>query len=159
QDDRTFDNAIAVNARSLFASGRTIFRFDTFGDERFWGDTLKLHQAIEGARFDGVGGGISPAAALGLGLKVDAAALPESLLENIRRGRIDLNDPANTLALLRLNAVVGVIPFGTNSKGGLQSVGLTCALCHSTVDNSVAPGIGRRLDGWPNRDLNVGAII
>ena len=159
QNDRTFDTTIAANARSLFGHGRTIFRFDTFGDEHFWGDTLKLHQAIEGARFGGVGGGVSPAAALGLGLKVDAAALPDSLLENIRRGRIDLNDPANTLALLRLNAVVGVVPFGTNPNGGLQSVGLTCALCHSSVDNSVAPGIGRRLDGWPNRDLNVGAII
>src|SRR5262249_24678465 len=159
QDDRTFDGTIAANARSLFGRGRTIFRFDTFGDEHFLGDTLKLHQAIEGARFGGVGNGIGPAAALGLGLKVDAAALPDALLENIRRGRIDLNDPANTLALLRLNAVVGIVPLGTNAQGGLQSVGLTCAVCHSTVDNSVAPGIGHRLDGCPTRDLNVGAII
>jgi mono/diheme cytochrome c family protein len=158
-DDRTFDSTIAANALDLFGRGRQTFRFDTFGDEHFWGDTLQLHQAIEGARFGGVGAGISPAAALGVGLKVDVAALPESLLENIRRGRVDLNDPANTLALLRLNAIVGVVPFGTNAKGGLQSVGLTCALCHSTVDDSVAPGIGRRLDGWANRDLNVGAII
>ena len=159
QGDRTFDSIIAANALDLFGRGRTIFRFDTFGDEHFWGDTLKLHQAIEGARFDGVGAGISPATALSLGLKVDASALPEQLREGILRGRVDLKDPANTLALLRLNAVLGVVPIGTNSKGGLQSVGLTCALCHSTVDDSVAPGIGRRLDGWPNRDLNVGAII
>src|SRR5499427_1947548 len=160
RDDRPpFDDTIGANPLDLFTRGRQTFRFDTFGDEHFWGDTLKLHQAIEGARFGGVGPGLSPATALSLGLKVDAAALPDSLLENIRRGRIDLDDPANTLALLRLNAVVGVVPFGTNPNGGLQSVGLTCALCHSSVDDSVAPGIGRRLDGWPNRDLNVGAII
>ncbi|HXI28277.1 MAG TPA: hypothetical protein VNG89_07640, partial [Vicinamibacterales bacterium] len=158
-DDRGFDRAIAANALDLFARGRETFRFDTFADEHFWGDTLKLHEAIEGARFGGVGAGISPATALSLGLKVDSAALPEALVENLRRGRVDLNDPATTLALIRLNAVVGVVPFGTNAKGGLQSVGLTCALCHSTVDDSFAPGIGRRLDGWPNRDLNVGAII
>src|SRR5262249_29613520 len=85
--------------------------------------------------------------------------LPESLIDDIEHGRVNLNDPATTLALLKLNAVVGVVPFGNNGKGGLQSIGLTCALCHSTVDDSVAPGIGRRLDGWPNRDLNVGAII
>jgi hypothetical protein len=158
-EDRTFDGAIAANALDLFARGRETFRYDTFGDERFWGDTLKLHQAIEGARFGGVGAGISPAAALGVGLKVDAAALPESLRDNIVGGRVDLTDPANTLALLRLNAVLGVVPIGTTANGGLQSVGITCALCHSTVDDSVAPGIGRRRDGWPNRDLNVGAII
>ena len=158
-DDHGFDRAIAANALDLFARGRETFRFDTFADEHFWGDTLKLHEAIEGARFGGVGAGISPATALSLGLKVDSAALPEALVENLRRGRVDLNDPATTLALIRLNAVVGVVPFGTNAKGGLQSVGLTCALCHSTVDDSFAPGIGRRLDGWPNRDLNVGAII
>ena len=159
RDDRGFDRTIAANALDLFARGRETFRFDTFADEHFWGDTLKLHEAIEGARFGGVGGGISPATALSLGLKVDSAALPEALVENLRRGRVDLNDPATTLALIRLNAVVGVVPFGTNAKGGLQSVGLTCALCHSTVDDSFAPGIGRRLDGWANRDLNVGAII
>jgi len=157
--ERTFDDAIRDHSRDLFAAGRRTFRFDTFGDEHFWGDTLKLHQAIEGARFGGVGPGLSPAAALGAGLKVDAAALPQTLVDGILRGAVDLNDPANTLALLRLNAVLGVVPIGSTSNGGLQSVGVTCALCHSTVDDSVAPGIGRRRDGWPNRDLNVGAII
>src|SRR5262249_2216842 len=154
--NRTFDRTIAANARDLFARGRDVFRHDTFGDEHFWGDTIHLHQAIEGARFGGVGDGISPATALALGLKGDAAPLPESLIEDIKHGRVNLNDPATTLALLRLNAVVGVVGFGNNGKGGLQSIGITCALCHSTVDDSVASGIGRRLDGWANRDLNVG---
>ena len=101
---------------------------------------------------------MSPATALAVGLKVDAEALPADVLQAIRRGRVNLNDPAVTLALLDLNAVVGLT--GTRGPDGrLASVGIQCSLCHSTVDNSVAPGIGRRLDGWPNRDLNVGAII
>ena len=120
--------------------------------------TLRLHEAIEGARFGGVGPGLSPAAALGVGLKVDAEALPSATVNAIRQGRINVNDPAVTLALLDANAVVGV-PAKREGSGGLRSVGITCALCHSTVDNAIAPGIGRRLDGWPNRDLNVGAII
>jgi len=159
QDERPFDQAISAHALDLFAKGRRTFRFDTFGDEHFWGDTLKLHQAIEGSRFGGVGPGLSPAAALGVGLKVDSTALPQALIDGILNGTVNLNDPANTLALLRLNAVLGVVPIGSTPSGGLQSVGVTCALCHSTVDDSVAPGIGRRRDGWPNRDLNVGAII
>jgi hypothetical protein len=159
RDDRPFDDSIGAYALDLFNNGRQTFRFDTFGDEHFWGDTLKLHQAIEGVRFGGVGPGVSPATALGAGLKVDSAALPQSLIQGILGGRVDLNDPANTLALLRLNAVVGIVPIGTTASGGMQSMGVTCALCHSTVDDSVAPGIGRRRDGWPNRDLNVGAII
>jgi len=159
-DDRpTFDDAISANATDLFTRGRQTFRFDTFADEHFWGDALKLHQAIEGGRFGGVGPGISPATALALGLKVDAAMLPQPLIEALRQGRVDLNDPANTLALLNLNAVVGVIPIGSTPGGGIQSIGITCALCHSTVDDALAPGIGRRRDGWPNRDLNVGAIV
>jgi Cytochrome c len=158
-DDRSFDKTISKNANDLFERGRETFRYDTFGDEHFWGDTLNLHQAIEGVRFGGVGGGISPAAALSLGLKVDVDALPATLVDAIRAGGVDLNDPANTLALLRLNAVVGVVPVGTTANGGMQSMGVTCALCHSTVDNSFAAGIGHRLDGWANRDLNVGAII
>jgi len=158
-DDRSFDKAISKNARDLFSRGRETFRFDTFGDEHFWGDTLKLHQAIEGSRFGGVGAGISPATALSLGLKVDLDALPATLVDAIRAGKVDLKDPANTLALLRLNAVLGIVPIGTNATGGMQSMGVTCALCHSNVDNSFAPGIGHRLDGWANRDLNVGAII
>jgi len=158
--DDTFDQTIARNAADLGRSGRSAFRFATFGDERFFGDTLKLHRAIEGSRFGGVGPGVSPGTALAVGLKVDAEALPDSMRDAIVGGRVDLNDPGNTLALLNLNAVVGVRAIGApDAKGGMQSVGVTCALCHSTVDDSVAPGIGRRLDGWPNRDLNVGAII
>ena len=160
-DDRepmSFDARISRHASELLARGRRIFRFDTFGDEAFWGGTLRLHEAIEGARFGGVGPGVSPAAALSVGLKVDAEALPSATLDAIRRGRVDLNDPAVTLALLEANAVVG-LSAKRERGGGLRSVGIQCALCHSTVDNAIAPGIGRRLDGWPNRDLNVGAIV
>ena len=138
--------------------GMQTFRFDTFGDEAWWGDTLRLHEAIEGAKFGGTGPGISPATALALGLKVDLDALPPSLVQQLKKGKVDLNDPAVTLALLKLNAVVGVTGH-FKSQGSLQSVGIQCALCHSTVDNALAPGIGHRLDGWANRDLNVGAII
>lgn len=160
QTEPAFDQAIASNVGDLTTRGRSVFRFDTFGDERFWGGALKLHQAIEGARFGGVGPGVSPAMALAVGLKIDSTMVPNSLLEGITQGRVDLNDPANTLALLNLKAVVGVLPIDTpTSSGGMQSVGITCALCHSTVDDAIAPGIGRRRDGWPNRDLNVGAIV
>ena len=139
--------------------GRKIFRFDTFGDEVFWGDTLGLHRAIAGRDNGGVGGGLSPKAALELGLKVDVNALPHSLRNDLRRGRVDLNNPATTVALLKLDAVLGVRGFFDDRGQRLESVGITCALCHSTVDNSFAPGIGTRLDGWAARDLNVGAII
>jgi len=150
--------AVDANASSLFAEGKAIFRFDTFGDEVYWTDTLKLHQAIEGEKFGGVGGGVSPKTALSVGLKVDAEALPRAVVEGIKAGKVDLDDPATTLTLIKLNAVVGV--KGTfNNDGSLRTVGLTCAVCHSTVDDSFSPGIGRRLDGWPNRDLNSGAII
>jgi hypothetical protein len=139
--------------------GRKIFRFDTFGDEAFWGDTLGLHRAIAGRANGGVGAGLSPKAALELGLKVDVNALPHSLRHDLRRGRVDLNDPATTVALLKLDAVVGVRGFFDERGQRLESVGITCALCHSTVDNSFGAGIGTRLDGWAARDLNVGAII
>ena len=138
--------------------GMRAFRFDTFGDEAWWGDTLRLHEAIEGAKLGGTGPGISPATALSLGLKVDLDALPPSLVQQLKKGKIDLNDPAVTRALLKLNAVLGVTGH-FKSDGRLKSVGIQCALCHSTVDNALAPGIGHRLDGWANRDLNVGAII
>jgi cytochrome c5 len=154
----TFDERIAGNAAAMLERGRWIFRFDTFGDEVFWGGTLRLHEAIEGTRFGGVGAGLAPAAALALGLKVDAEALSPATLNAIGQGRVDLNDPAVTLSLLAANAVVGVTA-ARNRTGGLASVGIQCSLCHSTVDNAVAPGVGRRLDGWPNRDLNVGAVI
>ncbi|OPZ88246.1 MAG: hypothetical protein BWY76_00033 [bacterium ADurb.Bin429] len=154
-----YEQAVRFNQRQSFENGRRIFRFDTFGNERFWGDTLKLHQAIQGAKLDGVGDGVSPRAALSLGLKVDADALPRALQNDIARGRVNLDDPATTLTLLKLNAVVGVKGFFTPDDNRLRAVGITCALCHATVDDSVAPGIGKRLDGWANRDLNVGAIV
>ena len=149
---------IADNAQSMVTEGRRIFRFDTFGDEAFWGGALKLNQAIEGAKAGGIGAGVSPKAALSVGLKVDADALPQAVVEGIKAGTVDLNDPGTTLALMKLNAVVGVTGM-FNANGSLQGMGIQCALCHSTVDNSFAPGIGHRLDGWANRDLNVGAII
>src|ERR1700704_3581505 len=144
--------------QELAEQGRNIFRTDTFGDQDFWGGTLQLHRAIEGARNGGVGPGVSPATALAVGLKVDQDALPASLVQQIQAGKVDLNDPSVTLALMKLNAVIGVTGF-FNSDGSLKSMGIQCALCHSTVDNAFAPGIGHRLDGWANRDLNVGAII
>jgi mono/diheme cytochrome c family protein len=138
---------------ALVAEGREIFRFDTFGDEVYWTDTLQMHEVIRT--------GVSPATALQVGLKVDVDALPAEVLSAIQQGQVDLNSPATTVTLLKLNSVLGV--KGTvetvNGADQLTRVGITCALCHSTVDNSFAPGIGRRLDGHPNRDLNVGAIV
>ena len=153
-----FDSEIERNADRLLSDGRQTFRFDTFGDEHFWGDQLMLHKAIEGAQNGGVGPGLSPRAALTLGLKVDIDALPPGLVRQIRQGRVNLDDPAVTLTLLRHDAVVGVKGF-FNDTDTLQAVGINCALCHSTVDNSLTAGIGHRLDGWANRDLNVGAIV
>ncbi len=144
--------------RALVEEGKQVFRFDTFGDERFWGDTLKLHRAIEGTKFGGVGAGVSPKTALAVGLKVDMEALPAELVEQIKAGKVNLDDPATTLALIKLDAVLGV-KGQFNQDGSLKTMGISCALCHSTVDNAFAPGIGRRLDGWANRDLNVGAIV
>ena len=153
-----FDRVIGEHAEELFRNGAKIFRYDTFGDEAFWGGTLKLHQAIAGARFGGVGPGVSPATALAVGLKVDVDNVPAAVLDGIRAGTVDLNDPANTIALLDAKAVVGV-SISQSANGSVQTMGVQCALCHSTVDDSFAPGIGHRLDGWPNRDLNVGAIV
>ena len=150
-------DATQARADRLIAAGRRVFRFDTFGDEEVWGGVLGLHKAIEGAKLGGVGPGISPKQALAVGLKVDAAAIPPKVAAAIKAGKVNLNDPAVTVALLKLNAVVGVKGFFRN--GRLKSVGITCAVCHSTVDDSFAPGIGNRLDGWPNQDLNVGAIV
>jgi len=147
--DHDFDEVIKANSHQLMGQGRKTFRFDTFGDEAFWGDGLKLHQTIAK---------VSPRTALSVGLKVDSEALPADVIEAIRKGGVDLDDPAVTLVLLRLNAVVGVTGF-FDQHGTIQSMGIQCALCHSTVDDSFAPGIGRRLDGWANRDLNVGAIV
>lgn len=154
----SFDQQIKAHLEATFEEGKRTFRFDTFGDETFWGDTLKLHRAIIGQKLGGVGPGVSPKTALQVGLKVDSEALPGDLVAKIQGGQVDLDDPATTVALLKLNAVLGVTAF-MDDRGGVRSVGIQCALCHSTVDDSFAPGIGRRLDGWANRDLNVGAII
>ena len=169
--NRDFDRVIQSNARNFIEDGRKTFRFDTFGDEAFWGDSLKLHQAIAGSKLGDVGSGVSPRTALAVGLKVDSEALSSNVIEAIRNGKVDLDDPATTLALLQLNAVVGVTGF-FDQKGAMTSIGIQCAFCHSTVDNSLPqlcagaiqpnPGtgcVGRRLDGWSNRDLNVGAIV
>jgi hypothetical protein len=156
--ERGNEQQIDDNVKRLLAEGKRAFRFDTFGDEAFWSDALRLHTAIEGAKFGGVGPGLSPRTALAVGLKVDVDALPDSLVSQLRKGRVNLDDPATTLALLKLNAVIGV-KGNFNGDGSLQSVGISCALCHTAVDDSFAPGIGQRLDGWANRDLNVGAII
>jgi Cytochrome c len=152
------DHRPGAQLEGTIAEGQNTFRFDTFGDEAFWGDTLKLHQAIAGARFGGVGPGVSPRTALAVGLKVDLDALPGNVVADLKHGRVNLDDPAVTLALLRLNAVVGITGF-FDGQGSLRSVGIQCALCHSTVDDTLAPGIGHRLDAWANRDLNVGAIV
>lgn len=137
------------NAQQMIRQGKQIFRFDTFGDQAFWGNQLRLHQAINT---------LPPRTALALGLKVDSGALPQSVIDAIKNGKVNLDDPAVTLELIKANAVLGVIGY-FNNNGKLRSVGLTCALCHSTVDNSVVPSVGRRIDGLANRDLNVGAII
>ena len=150
-DDSAADAAAAQAA--LIEQGQQIFRFDTFGDEAQWTDALRMHEVISAA--------VDPVTALSVGLKVDAEALPAAVVSGIQNGSVDLHSPATTVALLKLNAVVGL--KGTvetvNGVDTLTQVGITCALCHSTVDDSFAPGIGKRLDGWPNRDLNPGAII
>jgi mono/diheme cytochrome c family protein len=129
--------------------GQQIFRFDTFGDEQLWTDVLRMHEVLPT---------VDPASALGVGLKVDVEALPAAVIDALRAGQVDLTDPAVTVELLRLNAVVGV-KGSVNAHGELTKVGVTCALCHSSVDDSFAPGIGKRLDGWANTDLNVGAVV
>jgi hypothetical protein len=158
QATEPFRNSVEAHALRQVREGRDTFRYATFGDEAFWGDGIGLHLAIAGARHGGVGPGVSPATALAVGLKVDIEALPRSLLRGIARGKVDLQDPATTLALLKLGAVVGVTGI-FDEAGRLSSMGIQCALCHSTVDDSFAAGIGRRRDGWANRDLNVGAIV
>jgi hypothetical protein len=149
--------AVPSPSSRLLARGRQIFRFDTFGDEAFWGGALQLHRAIAGSKNGGVGSGVSPRTALSVGLKVDATRIPKRIAAAIKAGNVNLSDPSVTLTLLKLDAVVGVRGFFRGNR--LTSMGITCAVCHSTVDNSFASGIGRRRDGWPNRDLNVGAII
>ena len=151
------DIRLLENIVQMIDEGRRTFRFDTFGDEAFWGDALRLHEAIEGEKLGGVGLGISPRAAINLGLKVDVDRLPKSLVSKLRSRQVNLDDPAVTLALLKLQAVVGVTGF-FNHDGSLRSVGLQCAICHSTVNNSLAFGIGSILDGWANRDMDIGTL-
>ncbi|HVX41526.1 MAG TPA: hypothetical protein VHB25_18350 [Gemmatimonadaceae bacterium] len=138
---------------NLVAQGKSIFRFNTFGDETYWTDTLHMNQVVQS--------GVSPKTALAVGLKVDMDTLPPAVVSAIQAGQVNLDDPATTVTLLKLGAVVGL--DGTvqtiNGKDSLVALGVTCALCHSTVDDAFAPGIGHRLDGWPNHDLNVGAIV
>ena len=147
------ESADAAPDPQLVSQGKDIFRFDTFGDEAQWTDKLRMHEVIAAA--------VDPRTALSVGLKVDSEALPPAVVQGIQDGSISLTSPATTVALLKLNAVVGVKATveTVNGQDTLTKVGITCALCHSTVDNSFAPGIGKRLDGWPNRDLNPGAII
>ncbi len=132
------------SARHSGPDPQATFRYDTFGDEQLWTDTLRWNEVVTT---------IDPVTALSVGLKVDSEALPEGLLQTA-----DLTDPATTLALLKLDAVVG-IKATVEADGSVSKFGITCALCHSTVDDSIAPGIGKRLDGWPARDLNPGLII
>jgi hypothetical protein len=144
----TLTSASAREDNHRRLDGREIFRFDTFGDEQFWTGALRLHKAVQT---------LSPAVALAAGLKVDADALPAEIVEAIMAREVRLDDPAVTLALLRLNAVVGIVGK-VDDSGELTSIGITCALCHSNVDNSLTDGIGTRLDGWANHDLDVGLI-
>jgi hypothetical protein len=152
---------IDANAKRLFDQGREVFRYDTFGSEDFWGGKLQLHRAIVGSRFGGVGPGITPKQALAVGLKVDLGKLPKILVEAIKGGSVNLEDTKTTVELLKADAVVGVKAFFNDPNDGnhATSIGIRCSLCHSTVDDSLTKGIGSRLDGWPNRDLDVGAIV
>lgn len=144
-DSASVAAATQPSAPDSVAEGQRIFRFDTFGDEQFWSDTLRLHEVVEKS--------VDPTTALKVGLKVDADVLPPGILE-----KVDLKSPATTVALLKMNAIVG-LQATVDSGNHITRLGITCALCHSTVDNSVMPGIGKRMDGWPNRELNVGAIV
>ena len=150
-----FDDGPVQASIDVLLNGKQIFRHDTFGSEAFWGGELLLHEAIAGEANGGVGPGLSPRAALDLGLKVDRNALPAELQTALANNEVDLDDPAVTVELLRLDAVVGIKGF-FNDQQQLSAVGIHCALCHSAVDDSFSPGIGNRLDGWANRDLNIG---
>jgi hypothetical protein len=153
-----WDDKVSRNSKELFDAGKKIFRWDTFGSEAFWGDQLQLHKAIVGEKKGGIGPGLTPRQALQLGLKADVGAVPKLLLEVLREGAVSFDNPETTLELLRAGAVVGVKAVLDKDRN-VASIGITCAFCHSTVDDSFTKGIGRRLDGWPNRDLNVGAIV
>jgi hypothetical protein len=142
--------SVALPRAQSATDGKAIFRYDTFGDEQLWTNFLQMQHVISQ---------VSPSTALSVGLKVDVDALPATVVDALENGQVDLNDPAVTVQLLKLNAVVGVIGKVVGANNNLATVGITCALCHSTVDDSLAPGIGKRLDGWGNTTLNVGAIV
>jgi hypothetical protein len=155
----SWQGKVERHAKDMLEEGKKTFRFDTFGSEDFWGGQLRLHQAIAGQSHGGVGPGLTARQALQAGLKVDVAALPKILVEAIRGRSVDLDKVETTLELLRANAVLGVTGFFDKDTRRMTAIGIQCAFCHSTVDDSLMKGIGRRLDGWPNRDLNVGAIV
>ena len=152
------DRATKENADRLFSEGQQTFRFDTFGSEAFWTKT-GLHRAIAGEKNGGVGPGVSPKKALELGLKVDALKVPPPIAALVATGKANMDDPGVTVALLKANAVLGVTGFFDKDGKTLTGIGIQCSLCHSTVDDKLQPGIGLRLDGWANRDLNIGAIV
>ena len=156
---KSFDDRVDHHAKQMLDEGKKIFRYDTFGSEDFWGGQLRLHEAIAGDKLGGVGPGVTARQALQLGLKVDIGSLPSILLEALKTRSVDLDRVETTQELLRANAVVGVTGVFDKSTKKMTSLGIQCALYHSTVDDSFTKGIGRRLDGWPNRDLNVGVIV
>ena len=138
---KAMNDPILDNATQMLAEGKQTFRFETFGDETYWTDALQLNKAIAGEKNGGVGAGLSPKAALAAGLKVDMDVIPADVAAAIKAGKVNLDDPAVTLTLLQLNAVVGVKGTFDNKKN-LVSIGLTCASCHSTVDDAFAAYIG-----------------
>ena len=143
RDDPVIDHAIDAIER-----GRTTFRYDAFGSNLFFTDALRLNEVLAQ---------VTPRQALELGVKVDVGNLPRPVVRALRRGEVDLDDPAVTRLLFSRSAVVGVVAKVEGDQ--LTALGITCALCHSTVDDSLAPGVGNRLDGWANRDLDVGKIV
>lgn len=158
---KDFDGTIKSNADGLWESGRETFRHETFGSEDFWGGKLGLHEVFNGEKRGGTGPGVTPRQALELGLKVDIARLPSILVAAIQGGKVSLDEPKTTLELLKAGSVVGVKGFFDDPQDNMRmtSIGIACAFCHSTVDDGFQTGIGGRLDGWPNRDLDVGAIV
>jgi hypothetical protein len=150
---------VRANMDRMFIDGQQVFRFDTFGDEAFWGGKLRLHEPIAGEKHGGAGPGLTPKQALAVGLKVDTDQLPAPVVALLKAKKVDFNDPKYTILLLKHDAVVGVKAIWDDKKENITSIGITCSLCHTTVDDAIQPGIGRRLDGWPNRDLKVGQIV
>ena len=154
-----FKDVVSANAQRMFDDGKNTFRFDTFGDEAFWGGKLRLHEPIAGEKHGGTGPGLTPKQALAVGLKVDTDQLPAPVVALLKAKKVDFDDPKYTILLLQHDAVVGVKATWDDKKQNITSIGITCGFCHSSVDDAIQPGIGRRLDGWPNRDLNVGGIV